>query len=49
MTSGTPYRDRLSVDRAIEEIRKEAGSQFDPEVVAALEKLGSTGTLPAAE
>jgi HD-GYP domain-containing protein (c-di-GMP phosphodiesterase class II) len=49
MTNGTPYRDRLSVERAIEEIRKGAGSQFDPEVVAALEKLGSTGNLPAAE
>ena len=49
MTNGTPYRDRLGVERAIEEIRKEAGTQFDPEVVAALEKLGSTGNLPAAE
>ena len=49
MTNGTPYRDRLSVERAIEGIRKEAGSQFDPGVVAALEKLGSTGNLPAAE
>jgi len=49
MTNGTPYRDQLSADRAIKEIRKEAGSQFDPEVVGALEKLGSTGNLPAAE
>ena len=49
MTNGTPYRDQLSVERAIKEIRKEAGSQFDPEVVGALEKLGSAGNLPAAE
>jgi HD-GYP domain-containing protein (c-di-GMP phosphodiesterase class II) len=47
MTNGTPYRHRLSVESAIEEIRKAAGSQFDPDVVAALEKLGSTGELPA--
>ena len=49
MMGGKPRRDRPSVERAIEEIRKAAGSQFDPEVVAALEKLGSTGNLPAAE
>jgi HD-GYP domain-containing protein (c-di-GMP phosphodiesterase class II) len=45
MTRGRPYRDRLSVERAIEEIRKEAGTQFDPEVVAALVKLRSSGDL----
>lgn len=46
MTAGRPYRDRLSVDRAIEEIRKLAGTQFDPDVVAALEKVKSAGGLP---
>ena len=49
MTRERPYRERLSVDRAIEEIRKEAGSQFDPEVVDALGRLRSSGSLPAAE
>jgi HD-GYP domain-containing protein (c-di-GMP phosphodiesterase class II) len=46
MTRGRPYRDRLGADRAIEEIRKLAGTQFDPEVVAALERLRGAGDLP---
>ena len=49
MTRGRPYRDRLSVDRAIEEIRKVAGGQFDPEVVKSLEKIRSSKSLPDAE
>lgn len=35
MTSDRPYRKALSLHQAIEEIRKEAGRQFDPEVVRA--------------
>ncbi|MCX7031454.1 MAG: HD domain-containing protein, partial [Spirochaetes bacterium] len=46
MTRGRPYRDRLSVERAIKEIRQGAGTQFDPDVVASLEKLRSSGSLP---
>ena len=33
MTSDRPYRDALSTERALEEVREGAGSQFDPEVV----------------
>lgn len=35
MCSDRPYRKRLSRRRAIEEIRKQSGSQFDPKVVQA--------------
>ena len=35
-----PYRDSWSVEDAAEEIRKGAGTQFDPEVVQAFEDLG---------
>lgn len=33
MTSDRPYRGPMQVDRALEEIRRGAGTQFDPEVV----------------
>ena len=45
MTMGRPYRDRLPVEAAMKEIRKDAGSHFDPAVVAALEKLWKAGSL----
>jgi putative nucleotidyltransferase with HDIG domain len=35
MLSKRPYRDPLSTDAAKEELRRNAGTQFDPEVVAA--------------
>ena len=33
MTSDRPYRKRMAYDRAIEELKKESGKQFDPEIV----------------
>jgi putative two-component system response regulator len=35
-----PYKDSWSVEDAAEEIRKGAGTQFDPGVVAAFDELG---------
>jgi HD-GYP domain-containing protein (c-di-GMP phosphodiesterase class II) len=49
MTRGRPYRERLSVDQAVEGIKKEAGSQFDPDVVGAFERLKSARGLPTLE
>jgi len=33
MVFGRPYRQRISVDEAIEEIKRKSGSQFDPKIV----------------
>ncbi|MDO8916012.1 MAG: GAF domain-containing protein [Coriobacteriia bacterium] len=38
MTSERPYRRAMSVAAAIEELKSKSGSQFDPEVVAALDQ-----------
>jgi len=45
MTSDRPYRSALPVSRAIEELKKEAGKQFDPKVVEAFLKLMERGKL----
>ena len=43
MTSTRPYRDAVPVEAALEEIERCAGTQFDPEVAAALvEVIGAT-------
>jgi ribonuclease P protein subunit RPR2 len=39
MTSDRPYRTSIGADRALEEIRAGAGTQFDPEVVQAFVEL----------
>jgi diguanylate cyclase (GGDEF)-like protein len=39
MTSDRPYRPRMSPAAALEELRRCAGTQFDPEVVGAFEVL----------
>ncbi len=46
MTREKPYRERLGVDEAIEEMRKGSGVQFDPEVVKVLIKLCKSGAVP---
>ena len=39
MTSRRPYREAMTRDDALEEIMRNAGTQFDPEVVAAFLKM----------
>ena len=38
LTREPPYKEARPVDRAVAEIRREAGSQLDPAVVAAFEE-----------
>ncbi|MGE0027622.1 MAG: diguanylate cyclase [Thermoleophilia bacterium] len=45
MTSARPYTAPLAPEKAAEECRREAGRQFDAEVVAALERVRATGGL----
>lgn len=45
MTAGRPYREPRSPDDALAELKREAGGQFDPEVVSALERLYRRGGL----
>lgn len=46
MTSSRPYRERLTLDQAIKELRDNAGTQFDPDVVEAFIKtvISNEGT-----
>ncbi|MGE4279526.1 MAG: HD domain-containing phosphohydrolase, partial [Magnetospirillum sp.] len=39
LTSKRPYKEAWSIDRALETLRKDAGSHFDPDVVAAFERI----------
>jgi HD-GYP domain-containing protein (c-di-GMP phosphodiesterase class II) len=49
MTTDRVYRSKLSHERAISELERCAGTQFDPEVVAALlEELGERTATTAA-
>ena len=45
MTSARPYTAPLSAEKALEECRREAGRQFDADVVAALERVRAAGRL----
>lgn len=45
MTTDRPYRPGLSRDAAVEEIRREAGAQFDPKVVEAFLRACEKGAL----
>jgi hypothetical protein len=46
MTSDRPYRPGMTVTRALEICRGEAGGQFDADVVAALVGLWEAGGVP---
>jgi putative nucleotidyltransferase with HDIG domain len=46
MTSDRPYRRALSLEAALKELRRGAGSQFDAEVVACLVRLQEHGQFP---
>lgn len=39
LTSKRPYKEAWSVERALETLRKDAGSHFDPDVVAAFDRI----------
>ena len=41
MASGRPYRRPMTNDQAIEELRRHAGTQFDPECVEILVRAAS--------
>jgi len=45
MTSDRPYRPALPLSKALEELKREAGKQFDPKVVEAFLKLIEKGEL----
>jgi hypothetical protein len=49
MTSDRPYRRAMSAEAAIEEVRRNAGRQFDPNVVAAFERVMATAPQPQPE
>ncbi len=44
MTSERPYRSAMSGAKAMDELRKNAGTQFDPAVVAAVERVAGRFT-----
>nr|WP_241079736.1 hypothetical protein [Natranaerofaba carboxydovora] len=43
MTTDRPYRKALSKEIAMEEIEKNSGTQFDPEIVKAWLRIDSRG------
>ena len=49
MISERPYSVAMLPSRALEELRRGAGSQFDPEVVAAFEQVAAQRRLPGPE
>jgi putative nucleotidyltransferase with HDIG domain len=47
MTSDRPYREALTPREAVEELEREAGRQFDPEVVAVLASVVTPLAIPS--
>jgi len=39
MIRGRPYRKKVSIDKALEELQRNSGTQFDPKVVKCLQEL----------
>ncbi|MBW3577267.1 MAG: diguanylate cyclase [Actinobacteria bacterium] len=42
MTSDRPYRTAMSIDQALEELRRNSGTQFDPEMIEGMLQLPRT-------
>jgi ribonuclease P protein subunit RPR2 len=49
MTAERPYRAARSYDEALQEIRRNSGTQFDPAIVAALERIDPAVIAPLLE
>jgi HD-GYP domain-containing protein (c-di-GMP phosphodiesterase class II) len=47
MTSDRPYREGLTVEQAFSELRREAGTRFDPEIVESMIVCHQSGALIA--
>lgn len=45
MTSDRPYREGLTVEQAFAELKREAGTRFDPEIVESMVSLHQSGEL----
>ena len=45
ITSDRPYRKRASRQKALDELRRCAGTQFDPDVIEALNRIEANGLL----
>ncbi len=46
MTSGRPYRDGMAVEDAVAELKRCAGTQFDPQCVHAFEQALASSAIP---
>ena len=46
LTTDRPYRKKVSTGEALDYLREQAGSLFDPEVVSAFEKVVAEGRIP---
>ena len=49
MTTDRPYQQAISIEDAVEELQQNAGTQFDPSVVAAFTSVLAESSLPARE